>query len=321
MGDLIHALPAAAALRRTFPHARIDWVVDARHRELLDLVPIVDRRLAINSGSTGSVLEAIRELRKARYDVAIDLQGLMKSALLARLSGAARVIGFPGPLLRERFAGLFYTETAGVAATHVIKKNLSLLKAVGVEHAAIEFPLESRKPEIAAAARRRLGIGDADAFAIINPGAAWPNKRWPPVYFAEVAAALHARHGLRSIVMWGPGEERLAQDVVDAAQGTAAVSPQTTLAELVSLTKAAAVMVSGDTGPLHVAGAVGTPVVGIYGPTNPERNGPWDSSDVWVSRYESCECHYQRECHARRWCLLDLPPKDVIDLIGRRLHG
>jgi heptosyltransferase-1 len=321
MGDLIHALPAAAALRRAFPHARIDWAVDTRHRELLDLVPIIDRRIAIDTSSAGSVLDAVRELRKSRYDVALDLQGLLKSALLARLSGAARVVGFATPLLRERLAGFCYTETAGTAAAHVIKKNLSLLKAVDVQDATIEFPLEIRNPEIAAAARQRLGIRDSDPFAIVNPAAAWPNKRWPAVYFSEVAAALKTRHGLPSIVLWGPGEERLAQDVVGAAQGAAAVSPPTTLAELVSLTKAAAVMVSGDTGPLHVAGAVGTPLVGIYGPTNPERNGPWDSSDVWVSRFDSCQCHYQRQCHARRWCLLDISPRDVIDLVGQRLHG
>ena len=250
-------------------------------------------------------------------------KGLLKSAVLARLSGAARVIGFPTPLLRERLAGAFYTETAGLAAEHVIKKNLSLLKAldVDVQQAAIEFPLENRRPEIAASARKLLGIADSDPFAIINPGAAWPNKRWPAVYFAEVAAALKTMHGLPSVVLWGPGEERLAQDVVDASHGSAVVSPPTTLAELVSLTKAAAIMVSGDTGPLHVAGAVGTPLVGIFGPTNPERNGPWDVSDAWVSRFGSCQCHYQRQCSAKRWCLLEIPPRDVIDLIGQRLHG
>lgn len=321
VGDLIHALPAAAAIRHAFPQARLDWLVDERHRALLDLVPIIDRRLAIRTSSAASLIDAVRELRRSRYDVALDLQGLLKSAVLARASGAPRVIGFPAPMLRERAARIFYTETAGVDATHVIKKNLSLLKALDIQHAAIEFPLEMRKPEIAAAARTRLGIGDAGRFAIINPGAAWPNKRWPPVYFAEVAVALKKRHGLSSIVLWGPGEERLAQDVVDASLGSAAVAPETTLAELVSLAKAATIMVSGDTGPIHMAGAVGTPLVGIYGPTSPERNGPWASRDLTVSRYATCECHYQRQCHAKRWCLLDVSPREVIDLVDERLAG
>jgi heptosyltransferase-1 len=321
LGDLIHALPAAAALRRAFPGARIDWLVDERHRELLDLVPIIDRRLAIRRGSAASLVETIREFRRTRYDVALDFQGLLKSAVLARLSGAARVIGFPAPLLRERTASIFYTEIAGVDAAHVITKNMSLLKAVGIQLSAIEFPMEIRKPEIAEAARNRLGIGDREPFAIINPAAAWPNKRWAPVYFAEVAVLLKKRHGLGSIVLWGPGEERLAQDVVDASQGAAAVAPPTTLAELVSLAKAAVVMVSGDTGPLHVAGAVGTPVIGIYGPTNPERNGPWASRDLTVSRFDQCQCHYQRQCHAESWCLLEISPREVMDLVDERLDG
>jgi heptosyltransferase I len=321
LGDLIHTLPAAAALRRAFPQARIDWLVDERHRELLDLVPVIDRRLAIRARSAASLIDAIRELRRSRYDAALDLQGLLKSAILARASGARRVVGFPAPLLRERTARMFYTETAGLDAAHVIKKNLSLLKAFGIQHSPIEFPIEIRKPEIAAAARERLGIGDRAAFALINPGAAWPNKRWPPVYFAEVASAMKKRHGLGSIVLWGPGEARLAHDVVEASQGSAAVSPQTTLAELVSLAKAATIMISGDTGPLHVAAAVGTPLVGIYGPTSPERNGPWASRDLTVSRLDRCQCAYERHCHAKSWCLLDITPREVIELVAERLEG
>ena len=133
--------------------------------------------------------------------------------------------------------------------------------------------------------------------------------------------ALKKRHGLSSVVLWGPGEERLAQDVVDASQGTAAVSPQTTLAELVSLVKAASVLVSGDTGPIHIGGAVGTPLVGIYGPTSAERNGPWAPGDLTVSRFEQCQCRYQRRCHAKRWCLLDVSPREVMDLVDERLAG
>ena len=320
LGDLIHTLPAAAALRRTFPQARIDWIVDVRHRELLDLVPVIDRRIAIHTSSAASLIAAVRKLRRTRYDMALDFQGLIKSAILARLSGAVEVVGFPTPLLRERAASLFYTERAGVEAAHVIGKNLSMLKAVGVSQPMpMEFPLDDRRPEAAVAVRQRLGIGPADRFGIINPGAAWPNKRWPAVYFAEVAAALKQRLGLPSIVLWGPGEERLAQDVVDAAHGSAAVSPQTSLADLVSLTKAAVVMVSGDTGPMHIAGAVGTPLVGIFGPTDPDRNGPWASRDRTASRFDVCRCHYERQCHEKQWCLLDISPRDVIDLVEQRV--
>ena len=319
LGDIVHAIPAAAAIRRAFPKAAIDWLVDRRQREVLELVPVVNRRISVNTSSAGSLPALLGDLRRARYDVALDLQGLLKSAVLARLSGASRVIGFPADLLRERAARFFYTETAGDVAPHVIDKNLSMLKAVGIRMPEIEFPLEDRNPAIAAEARVRLGIPEGAPFAIINPGAAWPNKRWPPVYCAEVARGLAERLGLRSLVLWGPGEEQLARNVVTAANGVAAVSPQTTVADLVSLIKAAAVMISGDTGPMHIAAALGTPLIGIFGPTDPQRNGPWGEDDLVVSRYRVCACHYQRQCRISGWCLLDISPREVLDLAERRL--
>jgi lipopolysaccharide heptosyltransferase I len=322
LGDIIHAIPAAAAIRRAVPDATIDWLVDVRQAELLALVPILNRSITINTSRTRSVLDVVGELRRARYDVVLDLQGLLKSAVLARLSGSSRVIGFPPPLLRERAARVFYTETAGEAEPHVIDKNMSMLNALGIRMPAIEFPLEDRNPSIAAEARARLGVGDGAGFALINPGAAWPNKRWPPVYFAEVVRALESRYGLRSLVLWGPGEEPLAQDVVAASGGAAAASVRTTIADLVSLAKAATVMISGDTGPLHIAGAAGTPIVGIFGPTDPKRNGPWSEHDVTVSRYSACACHYQRQCRISGWCLLDISPREVMALVEKRLtHG
>jgi ADP-heptose:LPS heptosyltransferase len=258
-------------------------------------------------------------LRRAGYDAALDLQGLLKSAIFARLSGARRVIGFPSELLRERAARVFYTETAGEAGPHVIEKNMSALKALGIRMPEVEFPIDNRNPGVASDARARLGVPAATPFAVLNPGAAWPNKRWPPVYFAEVARALSSRHNLRSLVLWGPGEERIAHTVVTAADGVAAVAPPTTMADLVSLAKAAALMISGDTGPLHVAAAVGTPVVAIFGPTDPQRNGPWNENDVTASRYEACVCHYDRQCRISGWCLLDISPREVMDLVDRRL--
>ena len=141
---------------------------------------------------------------------------------------------------------------------------------LGVSDDRVVFPFRA----IDSAVAREVAARDGGTpFALLNPGAAWPNKRWPPVYFGEVAAGLAKRHGLRSIVSWGPGEKELANTVVAASHDSAVVSPGTTLGELVALAREAAVMVSGDTGPIHVAGAVGTPLVGIYGPTNPDRNG------------------------------------------------
>jgi heptosyltransferase I len=319
LGDIIHAVPAAAAIRRAYPKSTIDWLVDVRHRDLLDLVPVVDGRIPINTSGVGSVVSAVKALRRGRYDAALDLQGLLKSAVAARLSGARRVIGFRSDLLRERAARPFYTEVSGDAGGHVVNKNLSLLKAIGIRMPDIEFPLDDRNAAIVDEARALIGISREHPFAILNPGAAWPNKRWPPVYFAELARELAKRRDLRSLVVWGPGEEALAHTVAMASDGTAAMAPRTTVADLISLSKAATLMVSGDTGPLHIAGAVGTPIVGIFGPTDPARNGPWASEDLVASRYRACSCHYQRQCHIAGWCLLDIAPREVMDLVDRRL--
>lgn len=319
LGDIIHAVPAAAAIRRAYPDATIDWLVDVRHAEILDLVPVINRAITIQPSNARSMWSALAELRSTRYDAALDLQGLLKSAGLARLSGAARVIGFPADLLRERAACLFYTENAGEGASHVVDKNLSMLTAIGVRVPDVAFPLEDRNPRIAADVRARLGVGDAEPFVLLNPGAAWPNKRWPPVYFAELAKEISKRRGLRSLVLWGPEEEALARTVAMASDNTAIVSSRTTMADLVSLSKAAALMISGDTGPLHVAAAAGTPIVGIFGPTDPARNGPWAQDDLVASRYRSCSCHYQRQCRIPGWCLLDISPREVMDLVDRRL--
>ena len=333
LGDVVHAIPVAAALRRAFPAARIDWLVSAKHREILDLVPVIDRRLVITDRPSGPsagkpdgtpLITAIRELRKSRYDVAIDLQGLIKSAVLARASGAPRVVGFSSRYARERAARLFYTEAFDPGrgglydpreTRHVVDINLGVLGMLGIMSPAREFPIDTIDSDAARIARDQTG----GRYALLNPGAAWPNKRWPPDRLAAIATELRRRHGLRSVVLWGPGEEALAAGVAASADGAAFVSPRTTIADVVALARGAALMVSGDTGPTHLAAAVGTPIVGIYGPTRPARNGPMSPHDVTVSRDSVCQCHHLRRCTRDRMCLLDIEVAEVLDAVERRL--
>jgi heptosyltransferase I len=331
LGDIVHAIPVAAALRRAFPQARIDWLVSAKHRELLDLVPVIDRRLVVNDranarGEPGgaSIWRSITELRRGGYDAAIDLQGLIKSALLARASGAGRVVGFAPSYLRERLARLFYTDAydpgcAGLydprETRHVVEINLGLLRPLGITTTTAEFPIEERESAAAREMRQRCG----GRYALLNPGAAWPNKRWPPARLGEIAAGLRERRGLMSVVLWGPGEETLARDVVAASAGAALLSPKTSIADVVALVRGAAVMVSGDTGPTHIAAAIGTPLVGFYGPTRAQRNGPWAPADITISRESICQCHHLRRCRLDRMCLLDIEVDEVADAVERRL--
>ncbi len=326
MGDIVHAIPFAAALRAAMPDARIDWLVDVKHRDLLDLVPVVNHRIAISTrGLSGSVarrqfLATVRELRGARYDLVFDLQGLVKSAVLARLAGGHETVGFAPAHLRERAAWIFYSKTHDTGgAVHVVRKNLAMLGAIGLADADIRFPLTVPASPVAEAIRARLGRGPGRQFVVINPGAAWPNKQWPPRCFGAVAAGLHASHGLRTLVLWGPGEQPLAQAVVESAAGAAEVAPPTGITDLVALAKAASLVISGDTGPLHVAAAVGTPIVALFGPTRPERNGPTAVNDLVLSRAGECECLYERRCRRPRPCIFDIAVHDVLDAADRRL--
>ena len=157
-------------------------------------------------------------------------------------------------------------------------------------------------------------------FALVNPGAAWPNKRWQPERFGAIAKDLRDVHGLTPVVLWGPGERALAETVADASDGRAVVAAETRLPDLVALSRAASFMISGDTGPLHIAGAAGTPTVALFGPTDAVRNGPWNPKDIVLSRYETCACHYKRQCQQpHSWCLPDISVEDVRVAVRSRL--
>ncbi len=336
LGDIVHALPVLAALRRAWPAAKIDWIVDEAYAPILTLAEGLHQRVIVRAKTPGNpkkglpppgcvtfggamgYLNAVRHLRAQKYEAALDLQGLIKSAVWARLSGAARVIGFDRAHLREPMAAALYSETvAPREAPHVIQKNLSILQALGVPPATIELPLH---PQGAVATTGAIAaIGGAKKYAVLNPGAAWPNKRWPAERFGEFAAQLRARTGLPSLVTWGPGERDLTERVIVASDGAAIAAPPTAIADLAVIMRDAALVVSGDTGPLHIAAAMGTPLVGLYGPTWPERNGPWHPDDQVISRAGGCVCHHKRQCLRGAPCINEIEVRDVLTAAERRL--
>ena len=310
LGDIVHAMPAVASLRRAMPSAQIDWLVDARYREVVDLVRGINGRISVDPAGKWRELPAVlRRLRGERYDVALDFQGLLKSAVLARFSGAARVIGFSRDVLRERAAAVFYRERRDIPrGHHVIEKNLQLAAALDVDVSQISFPFDVPPGPII-----------DGPYVLLNPGAAWPNKRWPPAAFGEIAAWLQEVHRTPSVVLWGPQELDLAGQVVAASAGAARLAPPTRIGDVLALARGARLMVSGDTGPLHLAAAVGAPIVGLYGPTSPVRNGPWRPEDVSLSCNTECECHHQRRCsRADRPCIERISTADVRAAIERR---
>jgi lipopolysaccharide heptosyltransferase I len=319
LGDLVHTLPAVSAIRRAYPDAEIDWLVDAAHSDFLSLVPVISARVVLRDRTMAGWLEVRRVMRRRGYDVAMDFQGLLKSAALGRLSGARRVIGFDRGSLREAAAAPLYTDRVPPQAgegRHVIDKNLRLAAALGAPIDRVEFPLKERASTALELIRGQV----PGPFALINPCAAWSNKRWPPASFARIAEWLAERHGIRSVVLWGPGEEDLAGEVVAASSGAATIAPLTDVSDLVAISRHARLILSGDTGPLHIAAAVGTAVVGLFGPTDPCRNGPWSSDDQTIGRYDACDCHYERRCRRERgWCLGEISIGEVQDAVERRL--
>jgi len=331
LGDIVHALPVLAAIKKSMPDAEVDWLVEENYASILSIAHGLRRRVIVRAEKSFETADAISfggligysnaasYLWNQDYDVALDLQGLIKSAIWARISFADRVVGFDAPNLREPQAAFLYSETVTPPnGAHVIHKNLSTLSALEIKPDSIEIPLVPHASADTTAAMETAG--GALKYIVINPGAAWPNKRWPPERFGALAAALQERTGLRSLVTWGPSERELASAVVNGSFGAASLAPPTTVSDLAVLLREAALVVSGDTGPLHIAAAMGTPLVGLYGPTWPERNGPWDQKDVVISRANVCVCHHKRQCLRGAPCINDITLDEVVAASQRRLQ-
>jgi lipopolysaccharide heptosyltransferase I len=289
IGDTIHTMPVLCALRDQLPNAFLGWVVERRSSELLRDHPALDELIVLPRRwflSPRVVWDLRRRLKKLRFDVAVDVQGLTKSAVTAWLSGARRRIGMAGIDGRELSPWL-NNERVEPRAAHIVDRNLELLRPLGIEAPMVRFGLprlplvDDRAEQIIADAH--LGNG----FAVINPGAGWSSKLWPPERFAALARHLGHNRGLASIVVSGGAEEHAwARAIVAGSEDHARLAPATSLVELAALVRRARLFIASDTGPLHVAAAVGTPCVGLFGPMPADRNGPYGSAHATVQRMQ-----------------------------------
>ena len=298
MGDVIHTIPAVAALRNAFATIRIGWIIEQRWAELLcakeaprsgprnsarpltDFVHVVDtkawRKSLLSSGTRQEIAAALREVRKQNYDIAIDFQGALKSAAIGKLAGTKTVVGMKNP--REWPARMFYTKATDANGTHIIDQYHSLAEAT-VGHSLPDcpaaFPQDSRSESEAA----KLLASDQQ-FVVLNPGAGWGAKQWPAKRYGEVARSL-AKDGLTPLINCGPGEEELALAAENASESTAR-RISCSIGELIALIRRARLFIGGDTGPLHLAAALQVPVVAIFGPTDPARNGPYGTRSIML---------------------------------------
>jgi lipopolysaccharide heptosyltransferase I len=311
LGDIIHTLPAFASLRRARPEADIRWVVGPKGREILDWVQGLDG--VIVTGTPGWRKEV-----RGKDRIALDFQGLLKSGLIALLSRSERRVGFHRTNLRERAAGLFYTDRPSVfpETEHVIRKNIHLLSSLGIEAGAVEFHLHV--PESARRAIREilsgLGADQRTKPVLFNVGAAWPTKRWFPDRWAEVIRGT-ARTGFFPLLLWGSEvEKKIAGEV--ARQTGVPLVPFLTLQETLALINEASLIVSGDTFALQAACALNIPVVGLFGPTNPGRNGPFRPRDKIVYHEIECSLCYNRSCE-KNDCLTAITSEEVMTLVDQ----
>jgi len=312
MGDVIHTLPAVRFLREAFPQAFIGWLIEERWAELLcapgtprrgprsALRPLVDEVHSVNLKTWGKSLFSMttvqqaakvwNDVRDVRYDAAVDLQGAIRSAVLARWSGARVVYGAAEP--REAPASLWYTRKVVAHGRHIVEQNLSVAEELAGHRVAmtrIELPHDLQTEQRIEQRLAELGVGE---FAILKPGAGGGAKRWAGERCGEVARGL-AEQGVGSILNYGPGEEELVR-TAEAASGGTARAMSFTITELIALTRRARLFVGGDTGPMHLAAALRVPVVAIFGPTDPARNGPYGTRSIVLRSAESVTSHARR---------------------------
>jgi heptosyltransferase I len=330
IGDIVHTLPSLAALRHALPSSEISWVVERHSAEILRDNPFLDRLIEVDTKAlrrglmSGETLRAprqqLRRLRASAFDLALDFQGLLKSASIARLSGARRIFGFSRDGLREPASRMLLSKTVVTPLnTHVIHKNLGLLSgALGISVPVLSNQLEF--PILVQSSHEKEADDAVDGgFVILNPGGGWETKLWSPERFGELADRIWENHHLESLITYGPGEIELAEKVLASSQSGKARAVSLSLKGFYALAKRARIYVGGDTGPTHLAIAAGTPVVGLFGPTEWWRNGSLREDDVCVDRTD-IDCRV--DCHRRtcsNWICMDIGVERLVQAVTERL--
>ncbi len=329
LGDILHTIPAQQLLAQHFSQAQIHWLTEPPYHTFLDRIPGITqvwladtKRWRRKLFSLGESTQLVRSLRQQHFDIALDFQGLVKSALLAKLSGAKRVIGFVAPQSREPASRYFYSETVvgdDGSRPHVVEINLQLARSLGCsqDEASPLIPLDIPS-EAFDYVDDQLSKHNIAKPILVNPGAGWVTKLWPLRNYAQLLLRIHQTLGHGIVLTYGPGEENLVQRIqtVTAPQPIAAFP--TTFLQLAALCRRSRLLIAGDTGPLHMAVALGTPTVAILGPTSPWRNGPFNSKDPIVKRYLFCSNSYKRTCN--EFICMNIPVQEVFEAVMRRLE-
>jgi heptosyltransferase-1 len=337
LGDVVHTLPVLAALRRRLPAATLGWVVEEAFAPVLTGHPDLDRLIVVRlrhwsrrplaPRTLREVAGFLAALRRFAPQVVLDLMGNHKAAVIALLSLAGRRIGHARAWRREPSSAVWLSETVPARGTHAVDRALSLLDALGLPPEAPDFRGDQILGGAAAAeppapgglgagagagGSRSRGTEAGDPFALLHPGAGWGNKAYPPAWWGEAARLLHGATGVRTRVAAAPGEEGLAAAVVAAGGEAAELASAPDLRALAVLLRRAALVLGGDTGPTHLAHALGAPVLMVMGPTDPARHGPYGAPERAVYRRLPCSfCH--RRFAETKACLLEILPERLAE--------
>ncbi|SDF72801.1 lipopolysaccharide heptosyltransferase II [Sporolituus thermophilus] len=322
IGDVIHALPVAHALKQTWPDCRITWVVERAAYDLLTNNPDIDEIILFDKPQFKSLAGLIKHapalarlLKSRRFDLALDLQGLGKSAAITWLSGAPKRLGYCN--MRELSHWVSSPVCGAHKDGHVVERYLDVVRALGCSVDEVVFPIhitleEQGQAEIVA---RQAGLDISQRYVVLAPGTNWPTKCWPTAYFAELADMLYDASVI-PVIIGGPGDRRLADEIVaGAAIPPVDLTGRITLKQLAHIIKRASAFVGGDTGPMHLAVAVGTPVVALFGPTDPRRNGPYYGSNIVLQSNRNCLLCWKRTCE--KICLAPIEPDKVLAAVHK----
>lgn len=315
LGDIVHALPTLTALRRALPNATIGWVVEDVFAPLLRDHPDLDMLLPVRTRawrrmnplrSAVEIASFVRSLLAFGPDIALDLMGNHKAGVIAALSLADRRIGMRPSSRRESSSSLWLNEFVSPDGRHAVERNLAILKGLGIDGSSPDF--EAAK----LFAGQPVEVELPDEFAIIHPGAGWGNKRYPPAAWGAVAQSIASRLGLAVLVASAPGEEELAEAVIRHSDGSARTISLPTLPTLGAALRRARLVLAGDTGPMHLAQALGTPTLAVMGPTDPARHGPYGAPERAIVHRLPCSFCYRRFEEVKA-CLLEIPPGAIAE--------
>src|SRR6266849_3752825 len=278
LGDIVHTFPAVAGLRESFPEAEIVWLTHPRWKALVESSVLATDVWETETRSYSSLREIIGQIRKGQFTAAIDFQGLWKSATLPFFGGVSRRIGFSSQTIREFGVPILYTDCVRCTQTHIADQNGELSQRAGARNGV--GPVALSVPSIQEVFVLQLLRGFAlERYVVLSPAGGWRSKCWPPDRYGSLCQKIRGALGLRCVLNYGPGEDDLVA-AVQAASGKAEPVPYNgSLGQLMALLRNAVCIVGGDTGPLHLAVALGTPSVALFGPTDPSRNGPYRMGD------------------------------------------